>query len=489
MVRGTINSCGSTPSLPMFETVKCLNQLTKNLKTQIQADSLHSEQIAQNSTELLQGLIDQYRNLRAPLNVDFRQMVDWISYGERASHMMHLYPAKLLPHIPAFFLTNNLLSCPGDTVLDPFSGSGTVSLEALLAGRKPVAADSNPLARLISKVKTTPIERSILNDSYLTLTKRIKIIDAQPPSNVINLQYWFSSSVITNLSKIKAAIDEITDDDLKDFFLVCFSNTIKKVSLADPRISVPVRLKDSKSNPESDHSKATEKLMTKLKNINAINEFEKCVVANIDRMTSLVEQVGLKTPRLVLCEDARSLKPKNKALANESIQLIVTSPPYAGAQKYIRSSSLSLGWLGFCDDNTLRDYEKLNIGREHHSKVEYMELVKTQVSEADALLEIIYQKNKLRAYIAAKYLLEMRDAFLESYRVLKKNGYLVLVAAPNEICGMKFETHKYLAQIAKNIGLKIALELVDDIHSRGLMTKRNKTASIINSEWILVFSK
>lgn len=477
------------PTLPKYETVKCLNQPTKNLNAKIQADGLHSDQIAMKATELLQGLIDQYRNLRAPLNVDFRKMIDWVSYGERASHMVHLYPAKLLPHIPAFFLINNLLSSPGDTVLDPFSGSGTVSLEALLANRKPVAADSNPLARLISKVKTTPIERNSLNSSYLALAERIESIKAQPPSNVINLEYWFSPIVIAGLSKIRSAINEITDDELKDFFLVCFSNTIKKVSLADPRVSVPVRLKDPKGNPESDHSKATEKLMNKLKNLNAIKEFEKCVTANIDRIESLVDKVGLKTPRLILCDDARSLKQKNKDISNESIQLIVTSPPYAGAQKYIRSSSLSLGWLGFCDFTTLRDYEKLNIGREHHSKSEYIELVKTGVLEADVLLEIIYKKNKLRAYIAAKYLLEMKDALMESFRVLKKNGYLVLVAAPNEVCGMKFETQKYLADIAKSIGLKITLELVDDIHSRGLMTKRNKTASIINSEWILVFSK
>jgi hypothetical protein len=67
--------------------------------------------------------------------------------------MIHLYPAKLLPHIAAFFLASSELSSKGDKVLDPFSGSGTVLLEALLAGRSPIGADSNPLARLISKVK------------------------------------------------------------------------------------------------------------------------------------------------------------------------------------------------------------------------------------------------------------------------------------------------------------------------------------------------
>lgn len=441
------------------------------------------------ASKILNDLFDKYNRRKKPLQVDFRKMVDWIAYGERSSHMIHLYPAKLLPHIPAFFLANDILSKPGDTVLDPFSGSGTVVLEALLAERIPVGADSNPLARLISKVKTTPIKKVRLERAYSKLKLDLLTAESSELPNVINIDYWFHSHVILELSKIKNSINKIKDRGIKDFFLVCFSNTIKRVSLADPRLSVPVRLNEKKYAPKSLHFKTTEKLLAKLSTISAIEEFDKCVISNIERVSDLTQKVGLDCAPLILYEDARSLCSKYGHLKDASVQLVITSPPYAGAQKYIRSSSLNLGWLGYCEANTLRDYEKKNIGREHHSKGEYSSFIKTGVKDADKILEKIYAKNPLRSFIAAKYIIEMKDALAESFRVLKKGGYLVLVAAPNEICGMKFETQKYLTSIAEKLGMSVELALVDEIHSRGLMTKRNKTASIINSEWIMVLKK
>ena len=65
----------------------------------------------------------------------------------------------------------------------------------------------------------------------------------------------------------------------------------------------------------------------------------------------------------------------------------------------------------------------------------------------------------------------------------------MLVAANNEICGRKFKTTQYLSRIAEEIGFRTVLQLIDDIRSRGLMTKRNKTASVITREWVLVFVK
>ena len=65
----------------------------------------------------------------------------------------------------------------------------------------------------------------------------------------------------------------------------------------------------------------------------------------------------------------------------------------------------------------------------------------------------------------------------------------MLIAANNEICGRKFKTTQYLCWIAEEIGFRTVLRLIDDIRSRGLMTKRNKTASVITREWVLVFVK
>src|SRR5689334_7664437 len=100
-------------------------------------------------------LLDRYDRSSAAVTVNFRRLANWMPLGERATHYLHPYPAKLLPQIPAFFLSNSVLSKPGDTVLDPFCGSGTVLLESILHGRRALGADANPLARLIASVKVS----------------------------------------------------------------------------------------------------------------------------------------------------------------------------------------------------------------------------------------------------------------------------------------------------------------------------------------------
>ena len=71
------------------------------------------------------------------------------------THALHPYPAKFIPQIPQALIQE--LSSVGDTVLDMFCGSGTTLLEALRLGRNAVGIDANPLAALISRVKTTPL--------------------------------------------------------------------------------------------------------------------------------------------------------------------------------------------------------------------------------------------------------------------------------------------------------------------------------------------
>lgn len=438
----------------------------------------------------LKKLFHQYERDENAIQVNFRDIASWIPYGERASHMIHLYPAKLLPHIPAFFLANQILSKEGDLVLDPFSGSGTVMLEAILAKRCAAGSDSNPLARLISKVKTTKLDSVELLASFRSIKERIKLnepIVLKP--DVVNIDYWFHAHVIEQLSRIKQAIQKISDRDIREFFEVSFSNTIKRSSLADPRLSVPVRLKKEKYELESINYVSTEKLLKKLENLNVYELFYKLSKSNIDRLDTLNKLIPTYDNGGRIFDDARSLTSDNDRLNDESVQLIITSPPYAGAQKYIRSSGLNLGWLDQCPSDGLRYYEKLNIGREHHNKSEYSSFLSTGIPDADEFLLEIYKIKPLRSYIAAKYIVEMKEALTEAYRVLKPGGYIVLVSSSNKICNQDFETHKYLSQIAIGLGLKIKLRLIDDIHSRGLMTKRNKTAGIINCEWVYVFKK
>ena len=218
--------------------------------------------------------------------------------------------------------------------------------------------------------------------------------------------------------------------------------------------------------------------------------FETICMNNIHRMSNLQNYYNDVNAKII-SDDARKLTKgigATELIENESVDLIITSPPYAGAQKYIRSSSLNLGWLGMAKINELKILDKKNIGRENYKKNE-LKKIKTGINSADILLNKVYSINKLRAYIVGNYLIEITSALNEFIRVLKKNSYLILIVGNNKVSNYEFNTQQYLTEYLMSRKLSLKFKLIDDIRSYGLMTKRNKTADIISREWILVFKK
>lgn len=446
--------------------------------------------------DTLNDFLEKYQRTGRPISVSFRSLVDTIPGPDRATHLIHPYPAKLLVHIPYFFLSNTILSKPGDTVIDPFCGSGTVLLESLLMGRNAIGFDSNPLARLISKVKTSPIDTSRLRKSIDRLRERIPNEHSIGLPDVVNLEYWFYPRVIKQLLRIWEAIQLTRNEDFKSFYLVCFSSCVRKVSLADPRLSVPVKLRYGQYPEGHWLREQTDQHLRSLRRVDVLEQFNQIIENNYSRMISLNHVLCPGVNAKVVGSDAKELKSdihlngnKNTKVRTGSVDLVITSPPYVGAQKYIRASSLSIGWLGLSKVNELRDLEERSLGREHHRKDAYAKQIHTGVKPADRLIKEIHCINPLRAHIAATYLSEMRQALREISRVVKPGGYVVLVVGNNQVCGREFETQKYLRLIAEEMGLALILRLIDDIRSRGLMTKRNRTASLITREWVLVFQK
>lgn len=432
------------------------------------------------SPELLR-LTNEYNQEAIP--VSFRDLVPWIKVGERATHYLHSYPAKLLPQIAHFFLAANVLSRPGDLILDPFGGTGTVALEALLSGRNAIQSDANPLARLIAQVKTICLPAPALTSAFDRVKIHFKKSRANKPPPVVNLQYWYSPEDIRALCRLRAAILNEADKSLRDFLLVTFSSVCRRVSHADPKFSVPVR---RKGIPEIESETRSD----------VWNQFEAQFAANVGRYTNL-RRFGFDSNKLTCVGDeARNLRKVGEwdcsavePLPAGSVDLIITSPPYAGAQKYVRASSLSLGWLGLAGAGELRSFERKNIGREHLDLAEVNDRTATGLPDADSLITAISEENPRRAAIVRTYLLEMQSALNEAVRVLKPGGSFVLVIGDNQVCGRVFASSRYLTQILNDLGLETKLRLVDKIRSRGLMTKRNKTASIISQEWVILLQK
>ena len=445
--------------------------------------------------DALASLLTRYGRNERTIPVNFRKLVRWPSYPDHATHLIHPYPAKLLPHIARFFLSNNTLSKPGSVVADPFCGSGTVLLESLLHRRRPIGADSNPLGRLISSVKLRPLRPSRVRNAaerVFRLYAESTGEQAESP-DVVNLDYWFHPHVIRQLSRLRQAIVGCHDEDARLFLLLCFSVCVRRVSLADPRLSVPVRLRGDQYEANHSLHGPTRRHLNQLRRINVLMVFRSIVEANSSRMAKLCELLEDAVPPLVLSADARHLRDgstgKARRLRKESVTLTITSPPYPGAQKYVRATSLSLGWLDLWPSTRLRDCEDQCIGREHYPKAAYGSPVSTGLEAADRQLRRVRQSTPLRAHILSQYLHEMRDAVSEMWRVSKPGGHVVLVCGDNRVAGSPFRTSGFVAALFQEFGFTTRLRLVDSIRSRGLMTKRNRTAGLITREWVYLLQK
>jgi DNA modification methylase len=420
--------------------------------------------------DVLSALSREYIASGEPVTVNFRELVPVPPGGDRATHLIHPYPAKLLPNIPLFFANCSQLSSPGDLILDPFCGTGTVLLESVLAGRRAAGADANPLARLISQVKVRPLKRSQLERAVEAAVNAARHASPTPFSPVVDVERWYSRKTVQALGKLLTAVNATRDTSVRAFLQVCFSSCVKRASFADPRLSVPVRLKP-------------EELSEGLSAPEVRELFSRVAGANTERLSRLGQMLPAPLAPVEIAADARHLvRPMD-----DRAQLIVTSPPYSSAQKYIRASSLSLGWLGLAPGHQLRPLERQNIGREHFAKSEYRQPPLVIVPAAQAAIDQIWEQNPLRAHITATYLSEMQAALAATVRCLKPGGYFVLVIGDNTICGQPFSTGQYISTLLEATGLEKKLELVDHIRSRGLMTKRNKTAGLISQEHIHVF--
>lgn len=429
------------------------------------------------TSNVLARMLEQYGRQKRPQTVSFRKLVDWIKVGERATHYVHPYPAKLLPQIAHFFLAANRFIPRDAIVLDPFGGTGTVALEAILSGRNALYADVNPLARFISLAKTTLLSREEVESFKKLLRARFMRLRTADEPSVVNIEYWYEAETRAALAMLRRAINEVNEESVRVFMLVTFSAITRKLSNADPRLSVPVRMKNG-----VDTARTKKEVW---------NAFEVQLESNLRRMDAL--QALLPRPlSSVRCvgNDARALVNDNDcSLDAQSIDAVISSPPYAGAQKYIRASSLHLGWLGLVQVGQLAELERRSIGREYFSKKNLVQCPITSIGAANKVIRAVWEIDRMRAHICATYINEMEEVIAEIVRVLKPGGLFVLVIGNNEVCGLPFASSRYLQVLCERYGLQTRLRLIDEIKSRGLMTKRNKSAGLISREWVILFQK
>ncbi len=245
-------------------------------------------------------------------------------------HGFHAYPARMHPVIAAGLVRS--VSMPGATVLDPFCGSGTVLVEAMIAGRRAVGTDLNPLAVRLAQLKATPLaapEREELVSAARTIAgladerraRRAGATKRYPPEDVAA----FDPHVLLELDSVRTGIAGYGGDPrLQAALWLVLSAILVKVSrkAADTSSGVSSR-RIGAGFPARLFARKTEELARRLAELEA-----------------LLPPGSL--PARVSLDDATRLR----TVAASTVDAVVTSPPYAATYDYVAHHALRMRWLG-----------------------------------------------------------------------------------------------------------------------------------------------
>ena len=153
------------------------------------------------------------------------------------NRLFNKYPTRYISAVPRFAIA--AYSQAGDTVLDPFCGSGTTAIEAMLMGRNAVSVDISAFARLLIKVKTTKYSAqdfAFLENAVTELKNLAPVaVNESAVPQIPNIQKWFCERSVLWLSNFKAAIDGIcnANERIRDYLYVVLAAIIRKVSNAE----------------------------------------------------------------------------------------------------------------------------------------------------------------------------------------------------------------------------------------------------------------
>jgi SAM-dependent methyltransferase len=362
---------------------------------------------------------------------------------QHLTHNIHRYSGKFIPQIASRAV--ELLTKPGELVVDPYSGSGTTLLECAQLHRRAVGVDLNPLAVLIAKVKTTPVAKAQLDKLVLRLKKELTADGTDDELPLFNssaqtkrpryehdvrlvhewYRKWFQPHVLPELIQIDLEVARIEEEPLRNIALVAFSDILRRSSNAHS--GYPNVMFDK--NAPAKHR--------------PIRPFLKALERIADMVSRLSSLEASWSDVRVVHGNATALP-----LDDATVDAVISHPPYIGSIPYAEYGALSLQWLG--TDSKQLD-RQLTGGRR-------------QSPDVVARFEDGYGK-----------------MLSESARVLKPGRHAFLMVGNPVVRGKVID----LAEMTLSLASQAGLELVVRTERQGVNRRANK----MGAEHLLFFQK
>lgn len=347
---------------------------------------------------------------------------------------IHPFPARMAPEI-ALEAVDTLPS--SSMVLDPMVGSGTVLRAATDHECYGFGFDVDPLAVLMTRVWTTPVDTVELckiaqNVVFQALALKedqtsLPWLDKDQETKAF-IEFWFAKKQRNSLRKL-CTIVSTKRGPIGNALRLAVSRLIvtksRGASLAgDVSHSRPHRIRDTNDFPVFD-------------------EFLKA----IDQLAQKLEKEPPSGNARINLGDARGLK----ELRDSYIDAIISSPPYLNAIDYLRGHRLALVWLGY----TIGELRRIRIdsmGAERGLKVTIHQTLEQSLLSELRDLDLL---PKDRQRMIAKYALDVFGILSEAQRVLKPGGKAIYVVGNSCLKGVYIENTKIMIAAAKRLDLRL----------------------------------
>jgi DNA modification methylase len=375
------------------------------------------------------------------------------------THGYHRYPAKFIPNIVQKLI--NDYTQPGSLIVDPFGGCGTTLVEAKISGRKSIGIDINPIAKLITDIKTKPIDPKKLKKFNAIFLKSYLTTPEVPPTfKTDRLDYWFEKETQIKLNRIYSSIKTIKDPYIRKFYFVAFSHILKNCS--------KWLMKSIK--PQVDKSKSTKDPFTIFK------LHLKFMIQRNSEFYTLLEKNGFLN---LSCKMKIANTAKKVPIKSASVDFVITSPPYVTSYEYADLHQLSLLWFG-SDEKYFKSWGKLVkdftgfkkqfIGTSFSKDVDLKSL---NSQTAQQIVTNLKEKDRGDALNVAGYYSDINKSFIELYRILKKGAKSCVIIGNTSLKGVEILNAEVVLEQLENLGFKKVEIIKREIGTKIITSWRN----------------
>lgn len=395
------------------------------------------------------------------------------------THCFHDYPARMIPQVAGKLL--EMFGGGSKTLFDPCCGTGTSLVEGLVRGIKTIGTDINPLARLIAEAKTSAIETESAIEEIHRFRKWIfeyeeKNEEIKLPG-VSRMDFWFKPHVAGRLSHIKKFLNLIKSKEIRRFFQVAFSETVRESSnTRNGEFKLyrygPEEL--AQFNPDV-FGIMTSKLH---RNIKGMREF-----------SAKLKQSGKRQFGHIYGFDTCVGVPGD-ACTKESVDIVVTSPPYGDSSTtvaYGQYSRLSAAWLGF-EEAAKIDGKLMGGGKSRQTE----NFPSKQLNEA--VMQISNADEK-RAFSVSSFYKDLQNSITSTGEIIKPKGFACYVVGNRKVKGVVLPTNCAVQSFFENIGFEHIETFTRNIPNKRMPSKNSPTNirgiqdSTITKEYIVVMRK